>query len=171
MKGVLISFLLFAGLALPAQYAGIVNSDFFLSGMLNGERIGWKTDVGKLLINKETGELIAVLAIDDFQKETVNPDFEEGKEKGQYKEIRISGFFPTEVFFHGPGETATFTTEFRLEYNGFETTASMTFQLNTLRGKGFTLQGFGEFDHTLLNVEALEEIDQFLSIQWAIVGV
>ena len=85
--------------------------------------------------------------------------------------MKISGFFPTDVFFRGPNERANFTTEFSIEYNGLVTTASMSFQLNTLRGRGFTLQGFGEFDHTLLDVEALEEIDDFLSIQWTIVGV
>ncbi len=171
MKGILTIILLFVGLSMQGQYAGVVNSDFFLSGIYEGERIGWKTKVGKLLINKETGELLAVLDIDYFQKETVNPEFEEGKEKGQYKELRISGFFPGEVFFHGPNESVSFTTEFRLEYNGLATTAYMSFQLNTLRGGGFMLQGFGEFDHTELDVEALKEVEDILNVQWSIVGV
>lgn len=171
MKGLFISLLLITGLAANGQYAGIVNSDLFLSGIHNGERIGWKTDVGKLLINKETGEFQAVLAIDEFEKDTENPDFEDGKEKGQYKELLIKGFIPSDLLIQGPNQASNFNTELTLEYNGLRTTANMSFQLNTLRGRGFTLQGFGEFDHRELDVEALKEVDDYLSIQWTIVGV
>ena len=155
---------------LLGQQAGIVNVEFMASGILNGERIAWSTKVAKVYIDKSTGEIKAYLAIDDFAKTTDNPDFVEGTERGQNKELLFSCQLPVYDVKDNFSRPISAQAEMTIEYNNLKAQSPFNFTMLALKPRGFSILGQGYLYHDDLEIEGLSDLEDELYITCRIIG-
>ena len=171
MKNIILIFiLLFAG-NISAQNMGIISSNFQLSGIFNGERVAWKSDVTRINVDKSTGEFKAYISIDDLLLVEESENFESGSEKKQRKTIVLSCQLPITQFIEDKNETLSVDAEMLIEYNDLEVISNFKFTILTLNKKGVSIISQGTFDHTIFDVEGLKGFDNELYIIWSLIGV
>ena len=155
MKHIFFLFLIFTSSALYSQTAGIISSRFQLSGILNGERVAWESEMADIYLNKSTGELNAAIAVDNLILFDDSKDFEPGSEKDQDKFIVLRCQLPIDKVMENRNETILLDTEVTIEYNDEQSSANFSFTILALPQQGFSIIGRGLFNHSVFKVEGV----------------
>jgi hypothetical protein len=170
MKNIILLFLVFSSNTLSAQLAGIISSRFQLSGIIQGERLAWECDRAEIYLNKNTGEFKAYIAVDDLNLFEESEDFESGTEKGKDKVIEFTCQLPVEKVIENTNEPLSHQTELKITYNDLDVSSQFSFTILALPRQGFSIICQGSFNHSDLEVEALNDLEDELYIVWSIIG-
>jgi hypothetical protein len=156
--------------SLFAQNAAILSSRFQLSGILNGERVAWESNVAEIHLNKTTGDFKAYIAIDDLNLFEESEEFEGGSEKAQNKFITFSCNLPVAKVIENRNQPLVLNTELSIDYNNLKLPMGFSFTVLALPKQGFSITGQGSFNHSNLEVEGLQNFDDDIFITWSIIG-
>ena len=156
---------------ISGQRAGIISSEFQLSGIMGEERIVWKTSKGEIYLDKSEGELTGFIYIDDLDLKQSPESFEKGKEKGQRNFIKFTSQLPIEQVIHNNNELVKTTKEVIVEYKGQTTNVFFDMNILSLQRQGFSIVMQGSVSLEEIDVEALDALDEDLLIIWTIIGI
>jgi hypothetical protein len=168
---VLIGLMLSSSILISGQRAGILSTEFQLSGILDDERISWKTSKIKISIDKSDGKLIAFINVDDLSMKEKPAYFEEGAEKNQDNRIKLSCQLPLEQIIENNNERINTSLEVVIEYKGERTSTYLDFNIFSLRRQGFSIVCQGFIQHKDLDIESLQQLDDDLFVIWTIIGI
>jgi hypothetical protein len=167
---ILLAFLFLSTFAY-GQRAGIISSEFQLSGIMEEERIVWRTSKGEVYLDKGEGELVGFIYIDDLTMVESPESFEEGKEKGQRKFIKFSCQLPLTRVIENNNELVKTREEVVVEYGDETTNVFFDMNILSLQRQGFSVVMQGSVSLEEIDVEALNALDEDLLIIWTIIGI
>jgi|GEM_PF-3854006 len=166
--------LCFACIILSSQpnsiYTGIRNTNMQIKASLNNSPLAWASEKVTITLNKQTGEFVAKLLIDDLQFATPNANFNgnTGENKGKY--VTLTCTLPVDDVLHNANNAIDRKVEMTTNFNDIDYQSPFTFTILTLQTGGFSVMANGTISHTALGIANLAQLDDDLVVILSFTG-
>src|SRR6187431_2451008 len=167
-------FVLTAFMMLHAQgnsaYTSIRNTNLQIKGSLDNMPIAWTTETVDIKLNKETGEFVFNILVDDLDYATKNPDFEGATGENEGKSLTLTGIIPVNDVLTNTNNAIDRPVELRAQFNGLDYHAPFVFTILKFQNSGFSVMARGTISYRALGITNLGQLDDELIIILSFTG-
>ena len=151
------------------EYVGLYGGKIELTGIFNGHKMTWTTELMRISLHRESGNMKLQMPVSGLRVRTKAPGFEPDPEN-MNKTLVLTGTIPLKEVLSRQLESSNSTVEFIGEFNDLQNPVPFFFTIVRVQTGGFACMGEAQLSPHAFQVENLKEIEGDLTLYLTFTG-